>query len=92
MEPTTRQRIADRLREDAATASEIGASLSLPTPVVYDHLEHVSRSVGDDETFLVAPPACRDCGFDAYDDPINYPSRCPDCKSERIDEPAFLIE
>ena len=88
---TTRQRIADRLREAPATASELADRLSLPTPVVYEHLEHVSQSVLDGETFLVAPPECRDCGFDRFDDPVNYPSRCPECKSERIQEPAFVI-
>jgi predicted Zn-ribbon and HTH transcriptional regulator len=97
---TTRQRIADALREDPRTASDLAETLSLPTPVVYEHLEHVSRSVreasgdgsGDpDEEFLVAPPTCRDCGFDGFDDPVNEPSRCPDCKSERIEEPAFVI-
>ncbi|MFC5278755.1 transcriptional regulator [Halorubrum rubrum] len=91
---TTRQRIAARLRAEPATASEIAVELSLPTPTVYEHLEHVSRSVGEDdedEEFLVAPPTCRDCGFDGFDDPLNAPSRCPECKSERIDEPAFVI-
>ncbi|WP_435093702.1 transcriptional regulator [Halorubrum sp. N11] len=88
---TTRQRIADTLREGPATASDLGETLSLPTPVVYDHVEHVSRSVDGDAELLVAPPECRDCGFDGFDDPINEPSRCPKCKSERIDEPAFVI-
>ncbi|AZQ14050.1 MULTISPECIES: transcriptional regulator [Halorubrum] len=88
---TTRQRIADTLREGPATASDLGAALSLPTPVVYDHVEHVSRSVDGDAELLVAPPECRDCGFDGFDDPINEPSRCPECKSERIEEPAFVI-
>jgi len=97
---TTRQRIADALREEPRTASDLAATLSLPTPTVYEHLEHVSRSVADgdgsdagdaDEEFLVAPPTCRDCGFDGFDDPVNEPSRCPECKSERIDEPAFVI-
>jgi len=88
---TTRQRIADTLREGPATASDLGELLSLPTPVVYDHVEHVSRSVDGDAELLVAPPECRDCGFDGFDDPINEPSRCPECKSERIEEPAFVI-
>ncbi|KDS91552.1 transcriptional regulator [Halorubrum saccharovorum] len=88
---TTRQRIADTLREGPATASDLGETLSLPTPVVLDHVEHVSRSVDGDAELLVAPPECRDCGFDAFDDPINEPSRCPECKSERIEEPAFVI-
>jgi len=88
---TTRKQIAEALREEPATASDLGESLSLPTPVVYDHLTHVSRSVDGDSEFLVAPPTCRDCGFDRFDDPVNQPSRCPECKSERIEEPAFVI-
>ena len=99
---TTRQRIADALREEPRTASDPAATLSLPTPTAYEHLEHVSRSVADesgsdegdgraDEEFLVAPPTCRECGFDGFDDPVNEPSRCPECKSERIEEPAFVI-
>ncbi|MFC6753685.1 transcriptional regulator [Halorubrum tibetense] len=91
MESTTRQRIAESLRESPATASEIAVDLALPTPTVYDHLEHVSRSVDGEEEFLVSPPVCRDCGFDGFDDPVNEPSRCPECKHERVDEPAFVI-
>ncbi|ELZ39818.1 transcriptional regulator [Halorubrum tebenquichense] len=100
---TTRQRIADALREEPRTASDLAATLSLPTPTIYEHLEHVSQSVADgggadgdgagsgDEEFLVAPPTCRECGFDGFDDPVNEPSRCPECKCERIEEPAFVI-
>ncbi|QAU12122.1 ArsR family transcriptional regulator [Halorubrum sp. BOL3-1] len=94
---TTRQRIADALREEPRTASALATTLSLPTPTVYEHLEHVSKSIADggggdvDEEFLVAPPTCRECGFDGFDDPVNEPSRCPECKCERIEEPAFVI-
>ncbi|OTE98532.1 ArsR family transcriptional regulator, partial [Halorubrum sp. SD612] len=41
---TTRQRVADALREEPRTASGLAETLSLPTPVVYEHLDHVSRS------------------------------------------------
>jgi len=40
---------------------------------------------------LVAPPTCDDCGFDAFDDLVNRPSRCPECKSESVTEPAYRI-
>ncbi|QHS17405.1 transcriptional regulator [Halopenitus persicus] len=89
---TTRQRIADRLRDGEATASELAAELAVPVPVVYDHLEHVAESVGTDERFLVAPPTCPDCGFDRFDDRLGRPSRCPECRSERIEEPVYRIE
>ncbi|MFC6718148.1 transcriptional regulator [Natrialbaceae archaeon GCM10025810] len=90
---TTRQRIVDALREEPATPSELAAALDLTPNAVLRHVEHVSRSVGNsDERFLVAPPTCRACGFDDFDDLLNVPSRCPSCKSEAIDEPTFTIE
>ena len=91
---TTRQRIADALRDGPATASELSTTLGVPASSVYGHLQHVARSLDsdDDEQFLVAPPECLDCGFSAFDDPVNYPSRCPDCRSERIEEAVFKIE
>lgn len=92
-EATTRQRIADALRERPMTASELSETVGVATGSVYEHLEHVAASLdGTDERFLVAPPACRDCGFDGFDDPLNYPSRCPECRSERIAEPRFTVE
>ena len=91
-EHTTRQRIADELRADPQTASELSTRVGVPASTVYDHLQHVARSLDGDEQFLVAPPECRNCGFSAFDDPINYPSRCPDCRSEGIEEAVFKIE
>jgi hypothetical protein len=90
---TTRERIADALRESDATASELAERFSLARSSALSHVRHVARSVdGTAETFLVRPPSCRDCGFDDFDDPLNLPSRCPECKSEAITEPAFRIE
>lgn len=90
---TTRQRLADALRDEPATPSALATRLDLTTGAVLRHAEHVARSVdGTDEQFLVAPPACRECGFDAFDDLLNLPSRCPECKNEAIDEPTFTIE
>ena len=90
-ERTTRQRIADALRDAPATASDLAADLAVPTPQVYDHLRHVAQST-EGEELLVAPPECENCGFDGFDDPLNAPSRCPECRSESIDEAVFTIE
>ncbi|MFC7136719.1 transcriptional regulator [Halobaculum litoreum] len=90
-ERTTRERIADELRDRALTASALATEFDVPRATVYDHLDHVARSLPDGEEFLVAPPECRDCGFDRFDDPINAPSRCPECKGESVEEPAFVI-
>ncbi|AEN05073.1 transcriptional regulator [Halolamina sp.] len=92
-ESTTRQRIIEALREEPATPRQLSTSVGVPTSTVYEHVRHVAQSLENaDEQFLVAPPACRACGFDGFDDPLNYPSRCPECRSERIAEPQFVIE
>lgn len=91
---TTRQRIADALRDAPRTASELSETVGVSRSAAYRHLRHVAQSVDSDdgdEQFLVAPPECRECGFSAFDDPVNYPSRCPDCRSERIEEAVFKI-
>lgn len=89
---TTRERMADRLREDQLTASALAREFDIQAAEVLRHIEHVARSLEhSDEEFLVAPPECRDCGFNGFDDLINRPSRCPECKSEAIEEPVFTV-
>jgi predicted Zn-ribbon and HTH transcriptional regulator len=92
-ERTTRQRIADRLRERALQAGAIANEFEITTSAALSHVRHIARSLdGTDEQLLVAPPECRDCGFSAFDDPVNRPSRCPECKSESVEEPAFRVD
>lgn len=92
-ERTTRQRIAEFLRQQTAEPGVLATEFSITTESSLSHVEHIARSLdGTDEQLLVAPPECRDCGFDGFDDLTNRPSRCPDCKSESIDEPTFTIE
>jgi predicted Zn-ribbon and HTH transcriptional regulator len=90
---TTRERIADRLREEPLTASGLAREFGVRAGDALGHVEHLAESLeATDERLLVAPPECRDCGFDGFDDLANRPSRCPDCKSESVIEPTFLIE
>jgi len=92
---TTRERIADALRTAPHDAADLSTAVGVPRSAVYTHLEHVAQSVRADsagERFLVAPPECRACGFDGFDDSLNDPSRCPECRSERIAPPTFVIE
>lgn len=93
-ERTTRERIADRLREDALTAGALAAEFGVTTAAALSHVRHVARSLegNGDEQLLAAPPECRDCGFTGFDDLANRPSRCPECRSESIEEPVFRIE
>jgi predicted Zn-ribbon and HTH transcriptional regulator len=90
---TTRQRMLDALRERPDTPSGLAEEFGVSRGTVLTHVRHLSQTLeGTDETLLVKPPECRECGFDDFDDPVNVPSRCPECKSEGIEEPAFTVE
>jgi hypothetical protein len=92
---TTRERMTERLREEPLSVSALADEFDVTTSAALEHVRHVAKSVESgeaDEQFLVAPPECRDCGFDGFDDPLNRPSRCPECKSEAVGEPAFRID
>ena len=91
---TRREQLAEALTAKQATASELAAELDSSVSTIYQDLKHVARSMRykDDVEFLVAPPECTNCGFSNYDDPVNYPSRCPECRSESIEEAVFKIE
>ncbi|MFB6117952.1 transcriptional regulator [Halosegnis sp.] len=90
---TTRERIADYLRTETAEAGTLANEFGVTTADALAHVKHIARSLdGTDEQLLAAPPECRACGFSAFDDPANRPSRCPECKSESLTEPAFTIE
>jgi predicted Zn-ribbon and HTH transcriptional regulator len=91
-ERTTRQRIADFLREEPAEAGRLATEFEITTAAALSHVEHIARSLeGTDEQLLAAPPECLDCGFSAFDDLANRPSRCPECKSEDLTEPVFTV-
>lgn len=90
---TTRERITDRLRDGALPASGLAREFEITTAEALTHVEHIARSLEETPAqLLVAPPECRDCGFNDFDDLINRPSRCPECKAESVEEPAFRIE
>jgi len=89
---TRRERIVELLSGAALTPSALAAELDATPEAILEDLEHVARSLDPaDGELLVAPPACRDCGFDGFDDPLNRPSRCPECKSETIEEPEVTL-
>ncbi|MEF8786823.1 MAG: transcriptional regulator [Haloarculaceae archaeon] len=90
---TTRERIADRLRDQPLPAGTLAREFDIRAATALDHVQHIARSLdGTDEELLVAPPECEQCGFTDFDDLVNRPSRCPECKNEGVAEPVFSVE
>jgi predicted Zn-ribbon and HTH transcriptional regulator len=86
---TVRAALREALRGHPRTALELSAAVGIPHKQIDDHLEHLRRS-GD--ALVVEPASCLACGFEFRDrSRTSRPSRCPKCKSERIDPPRFSL-
>jgi predicted Zn-ribbon and HTH transcriptional regulator len=95
---TVRERIIRALLESPRplTARQLGAlaGAELTPSEVYGELEHVRRTLKRMGCrLLVVPARCKSCGYEfAGRERLKRPSRCPRCKSERIEPPKFYIE
>jgi transcriptional regulator len=91
---TLRQRITKLLTEMRMTAKEISDDLRLPERDVYEHLEHIRKTINKGKSVLVVEPAaCQSCGFIfTKRERLKAPGRCPMCKSESIQPTVFLVE
>ncbi len=78
----------------AAEARQISGELRIPERDVYDHLEHIRKTMEKGKSRLaVAPAQCERCGFVFRKRArLKKPGRCPICRSESVQEPVFSIE
>jgi predicted Zn-ribbon and HTH transcriptional regulator len=85
---TRRERLEELLGKGSFTVEQLARFLDTPVRNVVDDLEHVRQSAGDD--FYMRPPECEACGF-VFNKrrKIKRPSRCPECREERIIGPWF---
>lgn len=96
MKKTTREEIREILESYRETPSSIceyyTSEDSITKKDVLKHIEHIRKTLrNEDKKLVVIPPECKSCGFNEYDNKVNIPSRCPNCKSERTTEPVFAI-
>jgi len=91
---TVREALRQALRERPHTALELSGAVGIPHKQVDDHLEHLQRSAeASGETFVIEPARCKACGHEFRDRArLSRPSKCPKCKSERIEAPRFSLE
>jgi len=67
--------------------------VGVPEKQVAGHLEHLGRSLkAAGERLRVEPAQCLECRFVFRKRArLSRPSRCPVCRSERLDAPRFAI-
>lgn len=90
---TLRSAVIQALRERTLSARELSAQVGVPEREIAAHLEHIERSLRHtQESLVVLPPRCLKCGF-VFEarERRSKPSRCPKCKSERIEPARFSV-
>jgi predicted Zn-ribbon and HTH transcriptional regulator len=85
---TTRQRIHELLSREELAFEALREELQVTVKQLEDDLRHLERSLRrDPERLHVLEPRCIACGFEFRGrSPKRFatPSRCPECRSERL--------
>jgi hypothetical protein len=90
---TIRQKIMDILEGNSFSAKDISGEVGISVREVFDHLEHIQKSVSRGDYHLVITPAeCKKCGFVFRKrERLKKPGKCPVCRGESIQEPLFSL-
>jgi predicted Zn-ribbon and HTH transcriptional regulator len=91
---TVRHTLLSILEEGPHTARELSGSVGIPEKEVYDHLDHIRKSMSKRRRkLIVTPPECRKCGFIfTKRERLRKPGKCPRCKAESVRGPLFEVE
>ena len=91
--PTIREQIIELLKEEQHNGIELSQYLSIQEKEVYEHLDHVSRSIKREGLKIeVDPYHCLDCGYSFKKrNRFDRPGRCPECKGSHIRMATFKI-
>ncbi len=91
---TTRQEMMALLSEGDYGAKDISKIIRISEKEVYEHLDHIGRSLKSQKMKLkITPAVCLECGF-KFEGRNRFPSpgKCPKCKGEHIQDPKYGIE
>ena len=87
-----RQELTATLRQREWAASELARHFHVRIDEIIEDLRHLQKSLKhSDESLRLDPAECRKCGFRFSPEKLNKPSRCPDCKGNRIRDPLMEI-
>ena len=89
--PTRRERIVELLALGKYTPKDLAKLLEIKVTEALDDLEHVRKTLG--KRLLITPAYCGACDF-TFDERkrLNTPSRCPECRAERVSGPWLTLE
>lgn len=89
-----RRQIISILEGGTTSAKEISSEVRISEHEVYEHLDHIRKTLSKREYHLdITPAECAKCGF-AFSkrEKLKKPGKCPVCKGELIREPLFSLK
>jgi predicted Zn-ribbon and HTH transcriptional regulator len=91
---TVRQKIVSAIIDRELSVREISVEVSASEKQVYEHLQHIQKTMHKrGNAFVVTPAECRKCGFIfSKRERLKRPGKCPVCRGETISGPWFLIK
>ena len=88
--PTDRQFLRNLLEQGEHDLESLAQVLQIKLTQVEEEVRHTVRSSG--KKLKISPAKCEACGLVFRTrDRLTSPSRCPECKSERISSPRFTL-
>ncbi len=93
MHDTVRHEILLVLERGFRSAGQISREVRISEREVYDHLDHIRKTVSKSgKHLIIAPAECKKCGFVfTKRERLSKPGRCPLCRGESIQEALFSI-
>lgn len=90
---TIRQQMTVLLEQQSLGVRDLSQQLGISEKDVYEHLEHIRRSVlNRGKRIETTPCECLSCGYVFTDrSRVKKPGRCPKCRQSHIQGPAFHI-
>lgn len=88
-----RRQLIELLSNTTCGVRELSQELHQSEKEIYEHLQHVERSLkAGGKRLVIEPPVCLSCGF-VFENRKrpNPPGHCPRCKKTRIRRPRYTI-
>lgn len=87
---TIRQQLRALLSQGTWTSLELSAELHVSEKDIFDHLEHLQKSLGT--TLIATPYACQSCNYVFRKRRrLDRPGRCPRCRQSHIRMARFSL-
>ena len=89
----TRNELIAILKQGSRTAIDLSKIFNRSVPAIEEDIEHIRTTLRIDPEYklLMSPAMCILCDYTFPNDKAKAPSRCPQCKREKIRVPSFKV-